>query len=158
MPPTTNINRSAPQIGDRPAHDAQPVEGGGQRGIAPGRRGGRYGAREMDAERACQRVAAGCHPVLAPVGAGALPQIGEGAAVIDVGINSVTDAAAARELFSNDELEKQFVTEAARRNLCSLKGHRSVGGIRASIYNAMPWEGVVALGDFMREFHEQRQG
>jgi phosphoserine aminotransferase len=57
----------------------------------------------------------------------------------------------------SDELEKQFLSEAKRRNLHSLKGHRSVGGIRASIYNAMPWEGVVALGEFMREFVDQRQ-
>ncbi|MFM8250796.1 MAG: 3-phosphoserine/phosphohydroxythreonine transaminase [Planctomycetota bacterium] len=48
--------------------------------------------------------------------------------------------------------EKAFLTEAPRRGLGNLKGHRSVGGIRASIYNAMPPEGVVALRDFMREF------
>ena len=54
-----------------------------------------------------------------------------------------------------DELQSQFISEAAKRNLVSLKGHRSVGGIRASIYNAMPMEGVIALREFMRDFHEQ---
>jgi phosphoserine aminotransferase len=52
-------------------------------------------------------------------------------------------------------LQSQFLAEAQQRNLCNLKGHRSVGGIRASIYNAMPWEGVVALRDFMCEFRDQ---
>ncbi len=55
----------------------------------------------------------------------------------------------------NDQLQEQFVAQAAKRNLYNLKGHRSVGGIRASIYNAMPWEGVVALRDFMQEFLDQ---
>ena len=55
----------------------------------------------------------------------------------------------------SDELQGQFISEAAKRNLVSLKGHRSVGGIRASIYNAMPMEGVIALQEFMRDFHEQ---
>lgn len=53
------------------------------------------------------------------------------------------------------ELEKKFVAEAAQRDLVSLKGHRSVGGMRASIYNAMPVDGVVALRDFMRQFHQE---
>ena len=48
-----------------------------------------------------------------------------------------------------------FLQDRCRRDLDSLKGHRSVGGIRASIYNAMPREGVVALRDFMHEFREQ---
>ena len=52
----------------------------------------------------------------------------------------------------NDELQAKFVSEAAEHNLCSLKGHRSVGGVRASIYNAMPAEGVQALRDFMIDF------
>jgi phosphoserine aminotransferase len=56
----------------------------------------------------------------------------------------------------SDEMEEQFFKQAAQRQLCNLKGHRSVGGIRASIYNAMPWEGVVALRDFMTEFHLQQ--
>jgi len=52
----------------------------------------------------------------------------------------------------SEELEKQFVKEAEDRGLDGLKGHRSVGGIRASIYNAMPRDGVVALAQFMKEF------
>jgi phosphoserine aminotransferase len=52
----------------------------------------------------------------------------------------------------SEELEKTFVTEAERNGLSSLKGHRSVGGIRASIYNAMPVEGVASLRDFMQDF------
>jgi phosphoserine aminotransferase len=50
------------------------------------------------------------------------------------------------------ELEKSFATEAAREGLTNLEGHRSVGGMRASIYNAMPLAGVEALVAFMREF------
>ncbi len=50
------------------------------------------------------------------------------------------------------ELEKQFLGEAGEVGLTALKGHRSVGGCRASIYNAMPRDGVVALCDFMAEF------
>ena len=56
---------------------------------------------------------------------------------------------------NDEELEKRFVTEAASEGLDSLKGHRSVGGIRASIYNAMPIEGVIALRDFMRDFQQK---
>src|SRR5215471_5293130 len=52
----------------------------------------------------------------------------------------------------NEDLEKQFVAEATRAGLDGLKGHRSVGGIRASIYNAFPREGVEALVSFMKEF------
>jgi phosphoserine aminotransferase len=50
-----------------------------------------------------------------------------------------------------EELEASFLAEAERRGLTALKGHRSVGGIRASIYNAMPVEGVEALRDLMIE-------
>jgi len=50
------------------------------------------------------------------------------------------------------ELDKRFVAEAEAAGLKNLKGHRSVGGMRASIYNAMPYEGVVALVDFMKKF------
>jgi phosphoserine aminotransferase len=50
------------------------------------------------------------------------------------------------------ELEKTFAAEAAREGLTNLDGHRSVGGMRASIYNAMPLAGVEALVAFMREF------
>jgi phosphoserine aminotransferase len=52
----------------------------------------------------------------------------------------------------NDETQSEFLKQAAARGLVELKGHRSVGGIRASIYNAMPLEGVEKLRDFMREF------
>ena len=55
-------------------------------------------------------------------------------------------------LGGGEELEKKFLKEAAEAGLESLKGHRSVGGARASIYNAMPKEGVQALVDFMAEF------
>jgi len=57
----------------------------------------------------------------------------------------------------SEELEKQFVKEAEKDGMDGLKGHRSVGGIRASIYNAFPEEGVDALTSFMREF-ERRNG
>ncbi len=52
----------------------------------------------------------------------------------------------------NEELEKQFIQEAQAHGLHELKGHRSVGGCRASIYNAMPIEGVQVLREFMLEF------
>ena len=52
----------------------------------------------------------------------------------------------------NPDLETQFTTEATAQGLVELKGHRSVGGIRASIYNAFPKEGVEALVSFMKEF------
>ena len=49
-------------------------------------------------------------------------------------------------------LDARFLAGAEARGLVQLKGHRSVGGMRASIYNAMPIEGVQALVDYMREF------
>ena len=52
----------------------------------------------------------------------------------------------------SEELEKQFADEAKAVGMVELKGHRSVGGLRASIYNAFPRDGVVALVEFMREF------
>lgn len=55
----------------------------------------------------------------------------------------------------SDELNKLFVNEAEQEGLHQLKGHRSVGGMRASIYNAMPIEGVKALVDFMNEFERK---
>lgn len=51
-----------------------------------------------------------------------------------------------------EDLEKQFIAEAKAQGLDGLKGHRSVGGCRASIYNAMPVEGAKALAEFMDEF------
>ena len=56
-----------------------------------------------------------------------------------------------------EELEAQFIKEAAAAGMKSLKGHRSVGGIRASIYNAFPMAGVDCLVDFMKEF-ERKNG
>ena len=57
----------------------------------------------------------------------------------------------------SEELEKQFVKESTAAGLDGLKGHRSVGGMRASIYNAFPEAGVAALVDFMKEF-ERKNG
>ena len=54
----------------------------------------------------------------------------------------------------SDELTTKFVEGAEERGMTDLKGHRSVGGIRASIYNAMPVAGVEKLRDFMVEFRE----
>jgi phosphoserine aminotransferase len=53
---------------------------------------------------------------------------------------------------ASEELESKFLKEAGDQGLYALKGHRSVGGIRASIYNAMPMAGVEALAGFMKEF------
>lgn len=55
----------------------------------------------------------------------------------------------------NEELDAKFVKEAKEAGLDNLKGHRSVGGMRASIYNAMPYEGVQALVDFMKKFEKE---
>ncbi|MGH8701116.1 MAG: 3-phosphoserine/phosphohydroxythreonine transaminase [Burkholderiales bacterium] len=52
----------------------------------------------------------------------------------------------------NDSLDAEFLKQAERRSLTQLKGHRALGGMRASIYNAMPIEGVKALVEHMREF------
>jgi phosphoserine aminotransferase len=52
-------------------------------------------------------------------------------------------------------MEKRFAAEATAQGLDGLKGHRSVGGIRASIYNAFPLAGVKALVAFMKEFETQ---
>jgi phosphoserine aminotransferase len=53
---------------------------------------------------------------------------------------------------ADEELERRFLAEAAEHDLVELRGHRSVGGVRASIYNAMPLEGVRALQAFMDDF------
>ncbi|MBR6795935.1 MAG: 3-phosphoserine/phosphohydroxythreonine transaminase [Clostridia bacterium] len=53
------------------------------------------------------------------------------------------------------ELDKAFCAEAAKAGFVNLKGHRSVGGMRASIYNAMPVEGVEKLVEFMKDFEER---
>ncbi|MGN0367849.1 MAG: aminotransferase class V-fold PLP-dependent enzyme, partial [Wujia sp.] len=52
----------------------------------------------------------------------------------------------------DDELDAKFVKEATEAGFVNLKGHRSVGGMRASIYNAMPIEGVEKLVAFMKDF------
>ena len=56
---------------------------------------------------------------------------------------------------ASEDLEKKFVSEATAQGLDGLKGHRSVGGIRASIYNAFPLEGVEKLVEFMKDFAEK---
>ena len=55
----------------------------------------------------------------------------------------------------SEELDAKFVAEATKAGLVSLKGHRVTGGMRASIYNAMPYDGVVALVEFMKKFAEE---
>jgi phosphoserine aminotransferase len=55
----------------------------------------------------------------------------------------------------NEELEKKFVKESTAAGFDGLKGHRSVGGMRASIYNAFPEEGIDALVEFMRDFEKK---
>ena len=57
----------------------------------------------------------------------------------------------------SEELEAKFVKEATAADMLGLKGHRSVGGLRASLYNALPYDDVVALRDFMVEF-ERKNG
>ena len=57
----------------------------------------------------------------------------------------------------NEELDAKFVKEAAAAGFVNLKGHRSVGGMRASIYNAMPKEGVEKLVAFMKKFEEENK-
>ncbi len=55
------------------------------------------------------------------------------------------------------DLDAKFIAEAGEHNIANIKGHRSVGGMRASIYNAMPVEGVQALVDFMEEFEKKNK-
>ena len=55
----------------------------------------------------------------------------------------------------NEELDAKFVSEAKKAGLINIKGHRTVGGMRASIYNAMPYEGVEKLVEFMRKFEAE---
>ena len=57
----------------------------------------------------------------------------------------------------NEEIDKKFCSEAAKAGLVSIKGHRSVGGMRASIYNARPVEGVEKLVRFMEEFEKNEK-
>jgi phosphoserine aminotransferase len=60
-------------------------------------------------------------------------------------------------IIGDDELEKKFIAEATEAGFVNLKGHRSVGGMRASIYNAMPIEGVEKLVEFMAEFEKNNK-
>ena len=55
----------------------------------------------------------------------------------------------------SEELEAKFVKEALEQGLSGVKGHRSVGGMRASIYNAMPYEGAEKLAQFMNKFRKE---
>ena len=57
----------------------------------------------------------------------------------------------------NEELDKKFVAEATAAGFVNLKGHRTVGGMRASIYNAMPMEGVEKLVEFMADFEKNNK-
>ena len=57
----------------------------------------------------------------------------------------------------NPDLDKKFVAEAKANNMHNLNGHRSIGGMRASTYNAMPMEGVDALIEFMKKFQEENK-
>ncbi|MGN0173844.1 MAG: 3-phosphoserine/phosphohydroxythreonine transaminase [Acutalibacteraceae bacterium] len=57
----------------------------------------------------------------------------------------------------DEELDAKFVKEATAAGFVNLKGHRTVGGMRASIYNAMPYEGVVKLVEFMTEFEKNNK-
>ena len=52
----------------------------------------------------------------------------------------------------DEAMDKEFIAEADKAGFKNLKGHRTVGGMRASIYNAMPYEGVEALVRFMKDF------
>ena len=57
----------------------------------------------------------------------------------------------------SDELNAKFIKEAEAQGLVNLKGHRTVGGMRASMYNAMPVEGVEKLVDFMKKFEMENK-
>ena len=57
---------------------------------------------------------------------------------------------------ADPELDATFLQEDGQAGLVTLKGHRSLGGMRASIYNAMPEEGVRTLADFMVDFEKRR--
>ncbi len=73
---------------------------------------------------------------------------------VDVGVRSRMNVPF---FLHDDALDKPFLDEARAAGLISLKGHRALGGMRASLYNAMPEAGVEALAAFMREF-QQRHG
>ena len=56
---------------------------------------------------------------------------------------------------TTEELEKKLVEESTKAEFSGLKGHRSVGGLRASIYNAFPFKGVEDLVSFMKDFQKK---
>ncbi|HVN72092.1 MAG TPA: 3-phosphoserine/phosphohydroxythreonine transaminase, partial [Desulfomonilia bacterium] len=56
-----------------------------------------------------------------------------------------------------EELDNEFVAQASKKSFIGLKGHRAVGGIRVSMYNAMTLEGVQKLADFMKEFERSKK-
>ena len=58
---------------------------------------------------------------------------------------------------SSKELDDKFVNKATEAGLVNIKGHKVVGGMRASIYNAMPIEGIEALIEFMKKFEEENK-
>lgn len=58
-------------------------------------------------------------------------------------------------ILKDDDLNATFLSEAKQNGLIELKGHRSVGGMRASIYNGMPMEGIDVLISFMQDFKEK---
>jgi phosphoserine aminotransferase len=58
-------------------------------------------------------------------------------------------------VLSNGSLDKLFLEKSYNANLLTLKGHKAVGGMRASIYNAMPLDGVISLIEFMSDFEKQ---
>jgi phosphoserine aminotransferase len=59
-------------------------------------------------------------------------------------------------LIDNADLEKQFLDECKENGMVGIKGHRTVGGFRASLYNALPLESVIALTDLMKEFNRRK--
>jgi phosphoserine aminotransferase len=59
-------------------------------------------------------------------------------------------------VLANPDLDKEFLSGATGAGLTTLEGHRSVGGMRASIYNAMPEAGIDALIDFMADFEKRK--
>ena len=111
-------------VGDEPAIDA--ADGGSDRGA--------HSIAEPHTERTADSSAKQCTVDVAE------PRTDSGA------------AAAGRDMGADSELEAKFLDEARQHGLDGLKGHRSVGGVRASIYNAMPIEGAQALASFMDDF------
>ena len=100
------------------------------------------------------KVIAG-YQILAKLGEGATAKVYK---ALQLSIDREVALKVMSRQFTRHKLGRErFLREASESGLHTLKGHRSVGGMRASIYNAMPEEGVTALIDFMREF-ERRHG